>query len=70
MTGKNVLTERDLLEKAAAIERFEYSPLDKELKKQTSAAEKQYQKFDNTFELNKKEENKTKNKSQVKSSLQ
>ena len=32
---------KDLLEKAATIKRFEYSPLSSELKKQTSIAEKQ-----------------------------
>ena len=70
MTGKDVLPERDLLEKAAAIKRFECSLLGKELKKQTSVAERQYQKFDNAFEFNKKKENKTKNKrSRVKSNL-
>ena len=35
-TGKDVLLEKDWLEKAAAIKRFEYSPLGKELKKQKS----------------------------------
>ena len=40
LTGKEVLPEKDLLEKAEAIKRFEYSPLGKELKKQTSVAEK------------------------------
>ena len=50
--------EKDLLEKAAAIN----SPLGKELKKQTSVAEKQYKKFGNTFEYNKNEEVKTKKK--------
>ena len=35
MTGKDVLPEKDLLEKAATINRFEYSPLGKELKAQT-----------------------------------
>ena len=54
--------KKDLLEKAAAIKRFEYSPLEKELKKQTIVAVKQYQKFDNAFESNKNEEDKTKNK--------
>ena len=44
-----------MLRKAAAIERFEYFLLGKELKKRTSVAEKQYQKFDNAFEFNKKE---------------
>ena len=32
LTNKNVLPEKDLLEKAAALKRFEYSPLGKELK--------------------------------------
>ena len=49
LTGKNVLPGKYLLEKAAAIKRFEYSPLGKELKKKTVVAEKQYQKFDNVF---------------------
>ena len=40
LTGKDVLPEKDLQEKATAIKRFEYSPLGKELKKQTSVAEK------------------------------
>ena len=50
-----------LLQKAAAIKRFEFSLLGKELKKQTSVAEKQYQKFGNGFESNKNEEVKIKN---------
>ena len=65
-TGKFVLSEKDLLEKAAATKRFEYSPLGKELKAQTSAAKKQYQKLDKVFEYNKKEK---KLKSRVKSNL-
>ena len=36
LTGKDVLPVKYLLEKAAAIKRFEYSPLVKGLKKQTS----------------------------------
>ena len=44
MTGKDILPEKVLLEKAAALKRFEYSPLGKELKEETSAAEKQYHK--------------------------
>ena len=55
LTWKYVLPKKDLLEKAAAINRFEYSPLGKELKRQASVAEKQYQKFDSAFESNKKE---------------
>ena len=45
------MPEKDLLEKAAAMKRFEYFPLGKELKAQTDIAKKQYQKFDNTFEF-------------------
>ena len=41
MTDKDVLPEKGLLEKTAAKKRFEYSPSGKELKKQTSVAEKQ-----------------------------
>ena len=41
LTGNDVLPQKDLLEKAATMKRFEYSPLGKELKKQTSVAEKQ-----------------------------
>ena len=62
MTEKDVLPRKDLLEKAAAVRKFEYFPLGKELKKQTSVAEKQYHKLDNAFESNKKKEDKTKNK--------
>ena len=45
--------EKDLLEKAAALKRFEYSPLGKELKAQTDIAKKQYQKLDDNFEFDK-----------------
>ena len=38
------------------MKRFQYSPLGKELKTQTSAAEKEYKKLDKVFESNKKEE--------------
>ena len=34
LTGKDVLPEKDLLEKATAIKKFEYSPLGKKLKSQ------------------------------------
>ena len=33
--GKDILAEKDLLEKATPMERFEYSPLGKELKAET-----------------------------------
>ena len=58
LTGKDVLPEKDLLEKAATIKRFEYSTLRSELRKQSSVAEKQYQKLDKVFES--KTEQKTK----------
>ena len=35
------------------MKRFEYSPSDKELKAQTDIAKKQYQKLDDTYELDK-----------------
>ena len=38
LTGKDVLPEKELLEKAATIKRFEYSALSKELKAQTVIA--------------------------------
>ena len=41
LTSKDILTEIYQLEKAATMKKFEYSPLGKELKKQTSVAEKQ-----------------------------
>ena len=44
LTGKDILLEKDLLEKAAAIKRFEYSSLGKELKKQSSVSEKRIKK--------------------------
>ena len=40
LTGKDFLPKKDFLEKAAALKSFEYSLLGKELKAQTSAAEK------------------------------
>ena len=38
LTGKDVLLEKDLLEKAVTKKRFEYSQLGKELKAQTDIA--------------------------------
>ena len=70
LTGKDVLSKKDLLEKAAAIKKFEYSLLGKESKKQTSVSEKQYQKFDSAFESYENTEDKTKKRSfWLKSSL-
>ena len=59
-TGKDVLPEREVLEKAAAIKRFEYVPLGTELKKQTGNAKKQYQYQTRLMNLIKTED-KTKN---------
>ena len=56
LTGKDVLPDKDLQEKAAALKRFEYLPLGKELKAQTNVAEKQYQKLNKIFESDEKEE--------------
>ena len=56
LTGKGILPERNLLEKAAALKRFEYSPLGKELKKQASVGEKCYQSFAKVFNHDEKEE--------------
>ena len=56
LTCKDVLSEKDLLEKAATFKRFEYSPLGKELKKQTIVAEKRHQDFDKVFNYDEKEE--------------
>ena len=42
LTGKNVLPEKDLLERAAIMKRFKYSVLGSELKKRTDIEEKQY----------------------------
>ena len=43
LTDKNVLLEKDLLDKAATIKRFEYLPLCSEFEKQTDIVETQYQ---------------------------
>ena len=51
LTGKVVLPEKDLLEKAATMKRFEYLLLGSELKKQTDIAEKQYKTWDTTYEF-------------------
>ena len=40
-----------MLERAAIMKRFEYSPLGGELKKQTDTAEKQYKILGNTYKF-------------------
>ena len=49
LTGKDVLQEKDLLEKAATMKKCNYSSLSKELKKETSIVEKHYQSFEKVF---------------------
>ena len=56
LTGKDVLPNKDLLEKAATKKRFEYSGLGKTLKRQNRVVEKKYQSFDKVFNHDKKEE--------------
>ena len=53
LTGNDVLPEKDLLEKAATVKRFEYLLLGKELKAQTDIAKKRYQKLNNIYEFDK-----------------
>ena len=48
MTGRDVLPEKELLEKPATMEIFKYSPLGKELKAQTDIAKK-LSKLDSTY---------------------
>ena len=52
LTGKDVLPEKDLLEKAPTIKRFEYAMLGKELKAQTSIAKNQYKFFKDKMNVN------------------
>ena len=52
LTGEDVLPEKGLLEKAATIKRFEYSPLGKELKKQTDIAKDQDKLFKDHINVN------------------
>ena len=56
LTSKDVLPEKDLLEKAVALKRFEYSRVGKELKAQTSFAEKQYQGISKLIKTDEKEQ--------------
>ena len=55
LSGKDVLTEKYLLEKAATTKRFECLPLESELKKQTSNAGIQYKRLEKTYKLDKNE---------------
>ena len=55
MNCKDVSPKKDLPEKTATMKRFEYSRLGKELKEQTSVAEKQCQSFDKVINHDEKE---------------
>ena len=50
-TGKNVLPETNLPEKATTMKRFGYLPLGKDIKALTEIAKKQHQKLDDTFDF-------------------
>ena len=52
---EDVLPETRLIEKAVTIKRFEYSPLGKELKKQSDITGKQNQGLSRDYEFEKKE---------------
>ena len=54
LTGKDVFAGKDLVEKAAALKRFEYSPLEKSFAKQANAIKKQAE------VINKKEDKRSK----------
>ena len=64
MTGKYVLQEKDLFEKAAKLKRFEYSRLGKGLKAQTDIEKKQYHEL-YSKKINKKSTPKENNKSDL-----
>ena len=53
LTNKDVLPEKDFLEKAATMKKFEYLSSGKELKAKTDIEMKQYQKLDDVYEFDK-----------------
>ena len=54
ITGKDLLPEKDLLEKTVTIKRSEYFLLGKELKAKTGIAKKQYQELNRFFKSDEK----------------
>ena len=52
LTGKDVLAEKGLLEKAATVKRFGYSTFSSELKKQTDIAKDQYKFYKDQMNVN------------------
>ena len=53
LTGKDVIPEKDLLEKAATMKILEYLPLGIFAFRQSNIAKKQYQKLENTYKYDK-----------------
>ena len=51
LAGEEVLPEKGLLENAATIKRFEYSPLGSELKKQNDIAKTRYQGLNKVYQF-------------------
>ena len=51
LTDKDVLLEKGLLENDATIKLFQYSPLGRELRKQTCIPKKQQQELDKVYEF-------------------
>ena len=64
LIGEDLLPEKDLLDKVAALKKFAYSPLSKELKTKTHIPTKQCQELDKAFISNK--DNKNVNESLIK----
>ena len=54
MTCEGVLPEKRILEKAGTIKRFEYSPLDSVLRKQSGITKRQYQGLEKIYGFEKK----------------
>ena len=75
LTGKDVLSEKILFEKAGTTQRFECWSLGSDFKKQTSIVRKWYQGLDKIYKFDIKEENETriihirKNKKRIKSNI-
>ena len=57
MDGKDIFPEKDLLGKAATMERFEYSSLGRKLIAQIDISKKLYENLDDTYEFDKINEN-------------
>ena len=60
LTSKDVLREKDLLDKVATIKIFKYLRLGSEVNRQTEISKKQYQKLHKVYKLGEKEEDEKK----------